>query len=96
MARKNKEKKKGGKGGTAAAAKSKDRTLRRIQVEKLPKIEMEPLPAACCISCGCDRPKEEYPPEAGRVMDVSRFFIFLYFWFVLTITRSISLCRGIS
>ena len=50
---------------------SKPAHLRRINEKDLPKVAMEPLPAQCCMHCGCDRPDEEMPAEALRVMDVS-------------------------
>lgn len=57
----------------------KDPSLRRINEATLPKVTMDPLPAACCIACGCSRPQEDYPPEAVRVMAVSiRGLCYLY------------------
>lgn len=74
MVRNRKEKKGGRK---KAPTTAKNRTLLRIKEEELPKVSMEPLPAPCCMSCGCSRPKEEYPPEAIRVMDVSILIIII-------------------
>ena len=36
-----------------------------------PRRKINPIPSGSCSCCGVERRRDEYPPEALRVMDVS-------------------------